>query len=471
MLARMKKLLLTMILLALPQAPTLHLPDPFANGWMLVDTNGDGIADFIAGKIVVPANPTAAENAAAANLAARLGYATTGLTPPVVITAADDRKDGPRIYINQDDALRAQLLPDEGGVFEIGGNLFVVGNNDAGLLAAAEAYASRAPYAWKVPGDKLPQAVGITYAKGKTGINRIFDGQKFTEPAAKAVETPAAPAAGGAAAPTMDAAAADAAPQRLDLATLYTMRGLFRGTARMPVPSNLDAQLYVPAGAAGVAMANLAARMGLETTGITLPLAVPAAGVPVRDVRTKAVIAGDSDIAREAEKKSREEDPVAPEPLAVGEGELRIIDKAFGRQSAVLVRGDDAGSAAALNVLADRMPNLWDAGKQHLSLEEIRYDLHRFFSLRAAPGQAAVALYWLDKWKWRQRGLTIFAPRFIPTSPTRNWRPSPQSSLRFRSKPGASTLEHSAVTSCLRCTTRRPVTLSIKASPRFKKTS
>ena len=45
------------------------------------DTNGDGIIDFIPGKVVVPPQPTAAQNAAAADIAARLGYATTGLTP------------------------------------------------------------------------------------------------------------------------------------------------------------------------------------------------------------------------------------------------------------------------------------------------------------------------------------------------------------------------------------------------------
>ena len=50
-----------------------HLTDPFAPGWMLTDTNGDGLVDYIAGKVVVPANPTAAENAAAADIAARFG--------------------------------------------------------------------------------------------------------------------------------------------------------------------------------------------------------------------------------------------------------------------------------------------------------------------------------------------------------------------------------------------------------------
>src|SRR5580698_5558834 len=78
-----------------------HLLDPFATGWMLSDTNGDGIVDFVSGKVVVPANPTAAENAAAADIAARLGFASTGLTLPLVISTAEDRKDGPRIYIGR----------------------------------------------------------------------------------------------------------------------------------------------------------------------------------------------------------------------------------------------------------------------------------------------------------------------------------------------------------------------------------
>src|SRR5712671_5901768 len=75
-----------------------HLADPFSAGWMVADTNGDEIVDFIAGKVVVPAHPTAAENSAAADLAARLGHATTGFTPPVVISTSEDRPDGPRIY-------------------------------------------------------------------------------------------------------------------------------------------------------------------------------------------------------------------------------------------------------------------------------------------------------------------------------------------------------------------------------------
>ncbi|HXA52351.1 MAG TPA: M14 family zinc carboxypeptidase, partial [Candidatus Acidoferrum sp.] len=427
---------------------TRHVADPFVAGWMLADTNGDSTVDFIQGKIVVPANPTAEQNAAAADLAARLGYSTTGFTPPVVIMAPQDRSDGPRIFVGREavparhsaaaDEFAKRLDAAEGGIVALDGDIAVLGDGP-GLLAAAEAYASRAPLVWRPAGEKLAalaqactggQLAGVTYAKGKAGIQRAIlscTGAVAQQDLDAALKTPAfgsvhqlvsgssvatstrelpaippAPATGAQAgapdaAPGGGADPEAAGPARLDLATLYTMRGLFRGTPRMPIPSNLDGQLYVPAGAAGVAMANLAARMGLETTGITLPLATPATAATARDIRTKSVVEASTDVGKEAERKLAEENTASgSEPaLTDGEGELRIVDKAFGRQPAVLVRGN---APAALGLLTDHFPNLWEPGKAFASVEEVRYDLHRFFSLRSSAGQAAFAMYRLDKW-------------------------------------------------------------------------
>ena len=130
---------------AFQTAPTGRVADAFALGWLLEDTNGDGIADILNGRIVVPASPSAAQNTAAANLAARAAYGTTGLTPPVVIAADEDSGGGPRIWVGKEAVPSStaaglaafSLAADEGGVFAIAGNLALIGSSDAGLLACA----------------------------------------------------------------------------------------------------------------------------------------------------------------------------------------------------------------------------------------------------------------------------------------------------------------------------------------------
>src|SRR5436190_47395 len=71
----------------------------------------------------------------------------------------------------------------EGGVFALENDIIILGQDDASLLATAEAFASRAPYIWRPSADKLAaiplscpgsQLSGITYLKGKAGINRAF---------------------------------------------------------------------------------------------------------------------------------------------------------------------------------------------------------------------------------------------------------------------------------------------------------
>jgi hypothetical protein len=117
-----------------------NISDPFSTGWMLVDTNGDGIADAVVGKIVVPDHSSAAENAAAANFGARVGYGSTGVTLPIVITALEDQSSASasqaRIWIGKADAnvmgaalqgLASKLEKGQGGVFVSGGNLVVMG--------------------------------------------------------------------------------------------------------------------------------------------------------------------------------------------------------------------------------------------------------------------------------------------------------------------------------------------------------
>ena len=51
------------------------------------DTNGDGLADTVAARVILPPDPTVEDIQAAANIAGRLGFETTALTLPVVLKA------------------------------------------------------------------------------------------------------------------------------------------------------------------------------------------------------------------------------------------------------------------------------------------------------------------------------------------------------------------------------------------------
>jgi hypothetical protein len=437
------------------------LEDAFQKGWMLNDTNGDGIANFLNGHVVVSASTTAAENAAAANLAARLGYGTSGLTLPVVERerAPQANKLGPTIFVGAGaldsgtasalTPLTSLLGPGEGGVFLTNGNLAVVGADAPGLLAAATNYAARAPYQWNTPGDTIQsiadgigkafsaaklgataQLVGITYVNKEPGIRRAIlrvSGTSDTDTVRKALTGGAKPLRFAAvkelvllvgnaapvtivnsvpfAAPPLSALKAPG-PKPLDLGQIYTIKGLLGGSKEMPVPAAVDGRLYVPAGNAGIAMANLASRIGLETTGISLPLAYVPEGVAPADVPEQAVVTADSSLGKQLvnELNAAKNDKggsfakTVLSPLPAGEGELRAIDRAFGKHSAILVRGDTAGQAAALDYAAGHLPFLWQPDKRYESIEEMRYSLHRFFSLQSAAGQAAAALFHVDRW-------------------------------------------------------------------------
>src|SRR5205809_1936704 len=61
----------------------LSLAEIFKPGIVFQDKNGDGVVDFVDARIALPDAPSAGELAAAANIAARLGYETTAMNLPV----------------------------------------------------------------------------------------------------------------------------------------------------------------------------------------------------------------------------------------------------------------------------------------------------------------------------------------------------------------------------------------------------
>lgn len=447
------------------------LEDPWQPGMLLQDTNGDKIVDAVCGHIIVAAAPSAAENAAAANLAARVGYETSAMTLPLVIQGAPQPVTGcgagaqniwvgeaavPAAAASAVRAFSATLGLGEGAVIAVEGGAAIVGPDPVGLLQAANAYAERAPYLWNIPGEKIAvtakninaalgkakstatvQLQALVFSPGNGGVRRavlklngsidaatlqktmrpeegtgtpvalgpVREVQVLTADAPLTFAGSAAPRAS--ALPALPEGSGDARP--LDLARLYTIKGLLTGSAKKPIPSGTVAKLYVPGGLQGVAMANLAARIGLETVGITLPLALPETGVTTPQVQGTPVIAEGSPAADHlrdllSAKANIDLDKLPPgggrtlPALPAGEGELRVVEHAAGKSDALLIRGDNAGASAALDYASNHLPYLWEANKRYASVEEVRDDLRHFFGLKSDVGQAAAALYHLDRW-------------------------------------------------------------------------
>ncbi|OYW03248.1 MAG: hypothetical protein B7X11_03410, partial [Acidobacteria bacterium 37-65-4] len=152
---------------------TRDLRDVFAPGYILQDRNHDDVIDFVNAKIVRPASPSEADVAAAANVAARLGYETSAadLDLTTADTATTSAYDVPVILIGRGNALIVRagaaaaralddLAPGQGivvlippnGFFHKGGVL-LAGEDGSGLIAIADYFSSRYPSIWALRGD------------------------------------------------------------------------------------------------------------------------------------------------------------------------------------------------------------------------------------------------------------------------------------------------------------------------------
>jgi hypothetical protein len=170
------------------QTPAVELdaldgPSPF-----LTDTNGDGLADDVPGRIVLPDAATTAEATAAANIAARLGYETvaadldpirrrselpTPIEQPVILVGAGAGEPG------TDSENENRLGPGEGRIAAIApdttytaGALRIVGGDGSGLLAAANYASGRLPSLWTLEGTTVEDATGsVREALSEEGVS------------------------------------------------------------------------------------------------------------------------------------------------------------------------------------------------------------------------------------------------------------------------------------------------------------
>jgi hypothetical protein len=177
----------------------------------------------------------------------------------------------------------------------------------------------------------------------------------------------------------------------LDLSNLYTSAGLLGGS---PIPNRVDA-ILVP-GSSGIAgLPELGARLGLESTGLVVPLVRPAESVARGGSQPTMILVGRENSHTDRLADSARIDVAS---LAPGEGLIQVVPKAFGSKSSLVVTGaDDAGTSRALDQVALTFPNLSERGKDRPTIDDVEQDLWDALAGHAPVGQAAIGLYKLDR--------------------------------------------------------------------------
>lgn len=210
-----------------------------------------------------------------------------------------------------------------------------------------------------------------------------------TEPPASAAATES----GGGGAP-FGPQIAPVPAKTFDLSNVYSIDGWFGDAYEDLIPDRLETAIVVGDATDSLGAAHIATRLGLETTGITLPLTREAGKITNAGAEPNPILVGrGNDLIQELVKigKARLDD------LKPGEGAIQIVPRAFGAPTATVVAGPDAaGTGAAAMYLARRVPYLWDTERGSLSFSDLKEHAGDFFAAKTGGAQASLAMRELD---------------------------------------------------------------------------
>ena len=179
-----------------------------------------------------------------------------------------------------------------------------------------------------------------------------------------------------------------------DLTNPYTIEGWYADDYTDLIPDRTEASIVIGGAADALGASHIAARLGLETTGVTLPMAKMDSDVPDPRREGPSILVGrDNKFVKDLEKIGRTHFT----GLEPGDGVVQVVPNAFGNVTATVVAGaDPAGTEAASQYLARRVPYVWDNTRGALSFSDVRTEVGRFLGGKSAAGQASQALRELD---------------------------------------------------------------------------
>lgn len=180
------------------------------------------------------------------------------------------------------------------------------------------------------------------------------------------------------------------------LSELYTTRGLFSDTNEDLVADRVDAYISLHGADAPSGPVGLAARIGLESAGIRLPLVRTAGQDDYPETLGFPILYG---IGHYQTERLRDEGRLHIADGEPSEGFIEIVPEAFDDEHALVISGSDASGLSAVSDYASRgLPYLWDHGKGEYRLEDVENEARRFLQGRGAAGQLSLAIQKLRTW-------------------------------------------------------------------------
>lgn len=208
---------------------------------------------------------------------------------------------------------------------------------------------------------------------------------------------------------------AEPAGKEFDLLGLASAKGLYSDQDRDGILDGLDASVVVPAGQAVPGVADLAARLMLETAGGSFPAVVLDSEVESRRALPAPILVGPNALTQDLIRTGKLKVP----PMEGSWGMARVVPKAFGRSGALVLYGPDPeGLERTLGYFARTFPYFDDYADGRPQFRDAAADFEKF--LKGDKGGAeAYFLGRLQKLEaeFRGRDIESFEARLLLPRP------------------------------------------------------
>jgi hypothetical protein len=208
---------------------------------------------------------------------------------------------------------------------------------------------------------------------------------------------------------------ADPAGKEFDLLGLASAKGFYSDQDRDGILDGLDASVVVPKTQAVPGVADLAARLMLETAGGSFPIVVLDSEVESRKALAAPILVGPNALTQDLIRSGKLKVP----PMERSWGMARVVPKAFGKSNAIVFYAPDAeGLERTLGYFARTFPYFDDYADGRPQLRDAAADFEKFMKGEKG-GAEAYFLGRLQKLEdeFRGRDIEYFEARLLLPRP------------------------------------------------------